>query len=160
MQEIFTRRSIRKYTSDVVSDKIIHEILKAGQNAPSAKNMRPWEFIVVRDKKMLATLSSLKPNAYMVKDCSFAIIALAKETTIFWQQDMGASVQNMLLMAEHYNVGSCWIGINEEQGDIIKNLLDIPQEYNVYTMISFGYKGDNKESNNAFDVTKIHFDKF
>ena len=160
MQEIFNRRTIRKYKQEKVGEKEIHAILKAGMNAPSAKNLRPYEFIVVRDKDMLNQLSLIKPASYMVKDCSFAIVALAKETTMFWQQDMGASVQNMLLMAEYYNIGSCWIGINEEQGDVIRNLLNIPQGLNIFTMIAFGKKDETKEPNNYFDTTKIHFEKY
>ena len=160
MQEIYTRRSYRKYKNEKVNDDIILEILKAGMNSPSARNLRPYEFVVVKDKNMLSKLSEIKPASYMVKDCAFAVVALAKITTMFWQQDLGASVQNMLLMAEHYDIGSCWIGINEEQANVIRGLLNIPTDLEVYTMISFGYKNEEKEVNDFFDETKIHFEKY
>ena len=54
---ILTRRSIRKFTGQVISDKQLNLLLKAGFQAPSAHNLQPWHFIVVKEKKNLEELA-------------------------------------------------------------------------------------------------------
>ena len=78
MEEIFSRRSIRKYTNQEITDDILHQILKAGMNAPTARNLKPFEFIVVRNKEILEKLSNTKKNSYFVKDSNITIVVLAK----------------------------------------------------------------------------------
>lgn len=51
MEEIFTRRSIRKFTNQPVGPEKIDKLVKAAMQAPSAANQQAWEFIVVQDKK-------------------------------------------------------------------------------------------------------------
>ena len=160
MQEIYSRRSIRKYQDKAVDDKIITEILKAGMNCPSAKNLRPYEFIVVRDRNMLSRLASVKPAGYMLENSAFAIVSLARETCDFWQQDMGACTENMLLMAEHYDIGSCWIGIRPEQEVILREMMGIPEDLHIFNVIAFGYKAEDKPANDFFDISRIHYEKY
>lgn len=54
MNEIFTRRSVRKFLPQPVEEEKIEKMLRAGMAAPSAGNQQPWEFYVVRDKKNIA----------------------------------------------------------------------------------------------------------
>ncbi|MCK4756644.1 nitroreductase family protein, partial [candidate division WOR-3 bacterium] len=54
------RKSIRKYKSDPIPDRVLDRILEAGRIAPSAKNIQPWHFIVIKDpgiKKRVAEAS-------------------------------------------------------------------------------------------------------
>jgi nitroreductase len=160
VKEIYSRRSIRKYTNERISDDILEKILKAGMNAPSARNTKPYEFVVVRDKDKLDVLASVKANAYMVNDSDIAIVMLLEAETEFWQLDLGATVQNMLLEAESFNIGSCWIGINKDQESYIKQELNIPDDFNIVSMISFGYKAEIKDNNNNYYHDKVHYEKY
>jgi nitroreductase len=54
---ICSRRSIRDYKEDSVSDEILREIIKAGSYAPSAANRQPWRFVVIKDKRLMKELS-------------------------------------------------------------------------------------------------------
>ena len=160
MEEIYQRRSIRKYIEKEISDEILGKIIKAGMNAPSAKNTKPYEFLVVKDRQNLQKLASLKPNVYMVKDSNVTIVMLGRKTTEFWKLDIGAVIQNMLLEAAHYDIGSCWIGINKEQEEIIKKHFRVPDDLRIISMVSFAYKGEEKENNNYFEPEKIHYEKY
>ena len=160
MEEIYLRRSIRKYISERISDEVLEKILKAGMNAPSAKNTKPYEFIIVRDKSKLEKLSMATEHAYMVKDSDLTIIVLGKEETFFWQLDLGATIQNMLLEARHYGIGSCWIGINKEQEQEVKKEFAVPAEWNIISMVSFGYPAKEKEKNDNYYPNKIHYEKY
>ena len=106
MNEIYDRRSIREYTTENISDELVEKILKAGMNAPSAMNQKPYEFIVVRDKAKLEELSLVKPHSYMVKGSSVTVIIVSNPKSSWWQVDMGAVVQNMLLEAAHHGIGA------------------------------------------------------
>lgn len=53
MENIFHRVSIRKYEDKPVEKEKILQILKAGMQAPSARNQQPWEFYVVTDKEKI-----------------------------------------------------------------------------------------------------------
>lgn len=49
IQQVLTRRSVRKYKSEPISEEVLTNILEAGRLAPSATNNQPWHFIIVRD---------------------------------------------------------------------------------------------------------------
>jgi len=72
------RKSIRKYdTRGVVTDEQIKELLEAAMLAPSACNMRPWEFIVVKDRKILDEITAWHPWTQMLKTAQAAIVVNA-----------------------------------------------------------------------------------
>ena len=79
MQEIFNRRSIRKFTTDAVEPEKIDRILRAAMQAPSAANQQPWEFIVVEDKENLKKLSDVSPYAKPVAGSAVTIALLGNE---------------------------------------------------------------------------------
>ena len=53
MEAILTRRSIRKYTKQPVSDEVVKELLKAAMYTPSAANRQPWCFFVINDRNIM-----------------------------------------------------------------------------------------------------------
>ena len=55
-EAIYNRRSVRKFKDQIISDEIIDELLKDAMAAPSACNKRPWEFYVIKNKKIQNTL--------------------------------------------------------------------------------------------------------
>ena len=69
MNEIFTRRSVRKFLPQPVEEEKIEKMLRAGMAAPSAGNQQPWEFYVVRDKKILQDLSHCSLYAGPGRNC-------------------------------------------------------------------------------------------
>lgn len=66
------RKSIRAFTSETVSDKVIKEILSIACRAPSAMNTQPWEFVVLRGNKLTqlsaAIVEKLKAGEAMQPD--------------------------------------------------------------------------------------------
>ena len=63
---ILSRKSVRKYTDQVVSEQDVLTLLKAAMAAPTGKNVRPWEFIVVRDRAILDAMAEELPYAKML----------------------------------------------------------------------------------------------
>ncbi|MBQ2909807.1 MAG: nitroreductase family protein [Bacilli bacterium] len=162
MQEIYVRRSIRKYLDKEISDEDIKKILKAGMNAPTARNLKPYEFVVVRNKETLSKLSEMKKNAYFAKDSNVTIVLLAKELSDYWQQDLGAVSENMLLEATRLGIGSCWVGItpNQDYENYVRGVLGIPQEVRVFSLMTLGYPGEVKQPNDNYYEEKVHYEKY
>ena len=109
------RRSIRKYKPGIkIPDEHIQKILEAGMMAPSARNTRPWEFVVLKSDEAKEKAVDIHPYAKHLKDASLGIIVCAKPSDIaegYYPQDCGASIENILLEALELGYGTCWCGI-------------------------------------------------
>ncbi len=162
MEEIFQRRSIRKYSKKNITNEDINKIIKAGMNAPSSWNSKPWEFIVINDKSILEKLSNVTEFSKMINDADKAIVVFGKDEKKHWQQDLAACTQNILLMATSLDIGTCWIGVapDETNENKVRKICNIPNEYRPFSIISMGYSDKEKEPNNVFDEEKIHYNIF
>ncbi len=164
---ILTRRSIRKFITDkTVDTETIKTIVKCGMYAPSARNQRMWQFIVVTNKETLNKIAELHPNAGMTKDCSFGILVCAdmnlQKSDGFFQQDLGACVQNILLAVHSFKLGAVWTGVypREDRMNIFKQLFELPANIIPFAFIPVGYPNEEKEFPERFEEEKIHFNIF
>lgn len=168
MEEIFNRRSIRKYTDQPIEKEKIEKLLRAAMQAPSAWNQQPWEFIVVQDKEKLQKLSTVSPYAKMLVNAPLAIILLGNQERIkypnYWQQDMGAAAENLLLEAVSLGLGAVWLGIHPVKVRInkLREMFDLKEGIWPYCMVSVGYpgKGQNNKFVDRFDETKVHYETY
>lgn len=161
MNEIFKRRSIRKYIDKKISDNDIELLIKAGMNAPSAHNVKPTRYLVISDKEKLEYLAMINKYGKMIKDASHAIIVCAEESNEFWSQDASASTQNILLQATSLDIGSCWIGLYPTEIEVdIKDYFKIPSEIRAFSIISLGYPAMELSENNFYDKERIHFNEW
>jgi nitroreductase len=165
MKAILTRQSIRKYTDKEVSDEIIHKLLEAAMAAPSAKNQRPWQFIVVKDKKILRDLSEVQKYGEMLKEAFCAILVcgdLRLEAAFpgYWVQGCSAATQNILLAAHDLGVGAVWTGVypREEKVKIFQKTFGMPEQVIPLNFVSLGYPAEKKEKEDRFLQERVHWD--
>jgi nitroreductase len=106
-----SRRSIRDYTDEDVTDEQVQTMLKAAMAAPSAQDLCPWHFVVVRKRKKLDKLAEIHKYASMLKKAPVGIVVCGdrKESKRHWVEDAGAATQNLLLAATALGLGSAWI---------------------------------------------------
>lgn len=161
------RRSIRKYSKKEVSKDLIHDIIKASMQAPSAKNQKPWEFLVVKNKEKLVRCSEELSNCSMVKDCDFVIVYLTDKRDLKveskYAQDLSASIQNGLLKAASLEIGSCWCGIypDEERMSLVRKVFEINEDYlEPFAVVAFGYPLNNDDFKfvDRYSEEKVHFE--
>lgn len=168
-----TRRSVRKYKSDEVESDKIEAILKAGLLAPSSKNRKPCELLVVKDKEALEKLSKArtKNESIFVKNANLAIVVMANTniTPDVWIEDAAITATLIQLESHSLGLGSCWIQVREREFDentsteeYIKDLLNIPSEYAIDSIISIGYPNQplRVSSDEKLLETRVHFEKF
>jgi len=161
MEEIFARRSVRKYKDIPVSEELVEKLLMAGMAAPSAGNEKPWYFIVINDRELLLKITEIHPYADMLKECAVAIVVCGDITLErykgYWVQDCSAATQNMLIEAVHLGLGAVWLGVYpiEERVKKIQNLIGLPENVIPLSIVSVGYPLEKPEKKNRFDKNRI-----
>lgn len=165
-EAILTRRSIRKFKSHPIPDELIEKILRAGMQAPSARNKQPWHFVLVKNREMLDKISEVHPYAYMLKEAPLGILICGDseiETTIeYIVQDCSAATQNMLLAAHDLGLGAVWLGIfpREQRVKAMRELLEIPEKIIPVSMIAVGYPDEKKSYEDRFKPERVHYEKW
>ncbi len=167
MNAIFTRRSVRNFLEKDVEKEKIDRLLRAAMQAPSAANQQPWEFLVVTGKENLNTLSQCSPYAASLKNAKVGIVVLANQERLmfkdYWQQDLGAATQNILLEAVELELGTVWYGTapDQERMKYIQNLYNLQENLVPFSVIAVGYP--KKEDANSFvdryDEKRVHYIK-
>jgi len=165
LKTINERRSIRKYTSELVPDDLIEKILRAGMMAPSAGNQQPWQFIIVRDKEKLKEISERHPYASFVKDAQAGIIvcgdmSLSLKHKEFWVQDCSACTQNMLLAAHDLGLGAVWVSSypDVERMKLFSEICNLPEYVIPLSFISLGFPAQKISAIDRFKKERIHYD--
>lgn len=107
LDNIFARKSVRTYLNKGVEKEKIDLMLRAGMAAPSGKDVRPWEFIVVSDRAKLDSMAAALPYAKMLTQARNAIIVCGDSVrSSYWYLDCSAAAQNILLAAESLGLGA------------------------------------------------------
>lgn len=160
-----TRRSIRKYTDEMLSPDDVKLILQAGLMSPSSKRTNGWEFVVVEDKETLEALSRCKDlGAKLIAGAALAIVVLADPLkSDVWIEDASIASILMQLQAEDLGLGSCWVQVRERFGadekpadEYVRELLDIPLQMQVLSIIAIGKKDEVRK---PFDEKKLQWEK-
>ena len=145
---ILKRRSIRSYDKKDVPNEFIGKMLEAAIHAPSAGNLQPWEFIVVKDLKTKEELSNAALGQDHVKEAPVVIVVCVnpeksaekygeRGRNLYCIQDTAAAIQNMLLTATDLGLGTCWVGAFEEER--VKDILRIPENLRPVALITVGF---------------------
>lgn len=162
MDSIFHRTSVRNFIDRPVEQEKIIKILQAAMAAPSAGNQQPWEFYVVTNKLILENLSQSSPYAGCTKEAPLAVIACYRKDIQYpeyAQIDLSASVENLMLEADHLGLGTVWLGIAplEERMNRVRGILNIPKELEAFAIIPCGYPLKEAKQQNRYDENRIHY---
>lgn len=166
MSVIFQRRSIRKYTTQQVSEEMIEQLLRAGMAAPSAGNEQSWEFVVIRDRAVLDEIPKFHLHSKMLPEANCAIVVCGDlnrdKLNGFWVQDCSAAAQNILLMAQELGLGAVWLGGYPDQSRIqpLEKLLNLPQNIIPLCIIPVGHPAESRGEIDRFDPGRIHRDRW
>ncbi|MGI6453101.1 MAG: nitroreductase family protein [Syntrophomonadaceae bacterium] len=166
MLELFQRRrSIRKYQDRPLTQDQLDLLVKAALLPPSSRNNKPWEFVFVTDKELLKKLAASKEHgSAFLQGAVLGIVVIADPAkSDVWIEDVAIASTYLHLMATELGLGSCWIQIRErfhspsvKSEDYIKELLNIPENYRVGTIIAVGYPDEAKD---AYKVENLGYDK-
>ena len=169
MDTILSRRSIRKYTAEPVSDEMITRFLEAAMSAPSAGNEQPWHFVVIRERAILDEIPKFHRYSQMLREAPAAIVvcgnmrrALPGPTKRFWVQDCSAATENILLAASGSGLGAVWVGVHPIGPFVtsVRRALSLPKHVAPLCVIYVGHPAEEKEPRSQYDEMRVHWQEY
>jgi len=150
-QVIKSRRSVRKFLDRKIPDVVLYAILEAGNAAPAAGNHPNWKFIIVEDKETKKAIARAALKQDWIAQAPVIVVACsdpaslvreygAKARETFAAHNVAAAIQNMLLAAANFGIGSTWIGAFAETP--IRKECRIPDNIDIIAVIPFGYAAE------------------
>ena len=167
---IMKRRSIRKFKDEKLTGEQIQELVNAGLLAPTSKNNKAVELIVVDDIDTILKLKDCRNMGTIglqTAPCAIVVIGDSEKSDV-WVEDASIAASYIQLRAEDIGLGSVWIQMrnrvseSDSSENEIRKLLNIPEKYGVLCILAIGYKNENKEAYTENDVeeSREHYNKF
>ncbi len=151
-EAIKNRKSIRKYKPTPIPEETLRKILGAMRIAPSAKNLQPWKFVIVRDEEIKRKLIPACNNQKFIAEAPVIVAGCALEDECFaymggymgsWPVDLAIAFDHLMLAAASEGLGTCWIGSFKEEK--VKEVLQIPKNVRVVGLTPIGFPDENPD---------------
>jgi nitroreductase len=161
LQAIRRRRSVRKFTGAPVSHEKIVAALEAAMAAPSARNLRPWSFLVATERPRVAALCQAHPHAGFGANAGAVILPFGSKGSHKWfDQDMAAATENLLIAIADLGLGATWCGMDDERQAAIRALVDLPEDQFVFALIPVGVPAEVPAARTQFEASRVHWERF
>ena len=135
---IRSRLTVRSFKPDPVPGRVVNRMLRAARWAPSARNRQPWHFVVIQSRDTLDAIGAIASSGGFIGQAPLAI-AVVMDRGGRPEFDAGRSLQQIELAAWSEGVGGCVAGVRGEENGKVKELLGIPEDKELVTVMAFGY---------------------
>ena len=166
IEAIEQRSSVRSFTNESVPEPTIGRLVEAALRAPSAGNIQPWQLVVVFKEEVRQSLAAACPREGFIADAAVHIVvclergksekAFGQRGEAYQYQDIGAAIENMLLAAAGYGLGTCWVGDFPE--DKVSQILQLGGDLRPVAIIAVGHTKEKPPlvpQRNANDVVRV-----
>ena len=167
LEAIRTRRSVRRYTSEPVSEKDVQVLLEAAMAAPSAANQQAWHFVVIDERVLLDRIPDFHPYCPFIREAPLGIVvcgdlSLDRTDGMFWVQDCSAATENLLLAAHAIGLGAVWLAVYpiDERVQGIRDLLALPEHLVPLNIIAVGHPAEVPPPSHRFDPARVSRNRF
>jgi nitroreductase len=160
-EAIYTRRSIRQFTDEPLSEAQLENLFRAAMAATNSGNQQPWRFIVIDEPKLRDTIGSLEleRGAYHVSPQLVVVCADigSMKWKMHWLADCGAAIQNMLLAAQALGLGGVWQELYpyHKRVAVVRELLGIPNTVYPMAVVAIGHPANQPEPTDRYDPEKV-----
>lgn len=160
-----SRRSVRRYTEEPLTDEQLKQIVSAALLAPSGHSKYPCEFIIVKNRELLERMSHCRKGvAKMLAGAAAAIVVVAdKDKSDTFVEDSCVAMMSMELLATSIGVGNCWIQVRNRDAEddspseeYLRGLLNFPQNFACQAILSLGIPAKEPR---ARELDQLNFDK-
>jgi nitroreductase len=151
LEAIMTRRSVRAFTDEPVTDDQLEKVLRAAMAAPSAHNEQPWRIVATRDPDVLKRWSLATPFARPLAGATAGLLVCGETVAIkhagFWIDDCGAATQNALLAAHGMGLGAVWIGVYPSKVLVanLRRIVKAPRSVTPFALVALGHPAQRPE---------------
>ena len=153
IEAIKKRRSIRQYLDKEIPEETLRTILECARIAPSAGNRQPWVFVVVKSKEIREQLMEAAGKQVSIVQAPVVIVVCAdpevagaryedRGRTLYCFQDTAAAVENIVLAAASFDLGTCWIGAFKETD--VRKALNLPFNLRPVAMVPIDYPNQER----------------
>ncbi|MGA1869335.1 MAG: nitroreductase family protein [bacterium] len=158
---IKNRKSQRTFIDKTIRAKDIEAIIDAARYAATARNIQPWEFIIVTEKEMKNKIAQIATTGSFIAQAAACVIVFCEDTK-YYLEDGCAATENILLAATAMGISSCWVaGDKKPYTQTINKLLDVPLRYKLISLIALGYPDEEKEAPEKRPLHDVmHWEKF
>lgn len=161
IEAIRTRRSVRQFRREAVSDETINAVLESGSWAPSGKNNQPWKFAVMRDRVIKESLASLTHSGSIIRESAVCIAVFLDHSRVYDRtkdvQAVGACIQNMLLAIQGLGLGGVWLGEILKNKEKVRELLGGGEHLELMAVVAFGHPSKRLSSGERDPLEKNVF---
>ena len=140
-----TRRSVRSYSDTPVPDEVLKRVLEAARLAPSANNVQPWRYVIVRDPGRVRELARLAAGQMFIAQAPVVLVLCAEAYVDrgswiggnMYLVDATISMDHLVLAARNEGLGTCWVGAFDRGG--LEKFLDLPSGVHPVMITPLGY---------------------
>jgi len=169
-EAIKERRSVRAYTDEAVSDEDVERLIEAARWAPSAGNIQPWAFVIVKDAETKQKLYGAALNQTLIQQAPVVIVICAdlirssrgygsRGVHLYSIQDTAAAIENILLAAQELGLATCWVGAFHE--DEVAEAVKAPRHVRPVAMVAVGYLTERPVAPHKRSINEIvHYETF
>jgi nitroreductase len=159
LEGIYSRRSVRGYTDQLVEREQLMEIIKAGTWAPSGLNNQPWRFVIVQEKEIRKRLAGFTKYRTIIESAPACIAVFIDRDAMYNDvkdyQAMGACIQNMLLAAHAFALGAVWLGEILNNAEHVRAFLELPPEIELMAVIAIGHPIVKKRTSQRREIKEV-----
>lgn len=164
MDAIRERRSVRQFQPDPIPEPTLGRILEAAQWAPSAGNLQPFRFHVVYSNDLKEGLKVASYNQAFIAQAPVVVVVTVlpgqsgnrygeRGTDLYCLQDSAAAIQNLMLAATGFGIGSCWVGAYNDEA--VTKVLELSDEERPVAIIPLGYPVNKVEAPPRYQLEKV-----
>jgi len=169
-EAIKNRKSVRAYSDEKVSEEDVKRLIDAARLAPSAGNIQPWEFVIVKNMEMKRKLSDAALNQTFIQTAPVVIVVFADVTRssrgygnrgqhLYSLQDTAAATENILLAAQELGLATCWVGAFRENE--VAKALQAPRNLRPVAIVPVGHPAESPAAPPKRSVNEIvHYETF
>lgn len=161
MDAIRKRHSVRSFSPGAVPAEMIEKIVDAGRLAPTARNLQPWEFVVVTDRETREAIAGVATTGPFIATAPVCVAVFCKETKYFLE-DGCAATENIIIAARAHGLGHCWVaGDKKPHASEVAALLGVPDGYRLVSLIALGFPDGEPEAPKKRPLSEVlHWEKF
>ncbi|WP_313343874.1 nitroreductase family protein [Sedimentibacter sp.] len=159
-----SRKSVRFFKKDDISNNLIMKLIEAAQAAPSAGNCQPWHFYIVKNKDLIRRIRKEACKQDFIENAPVLLIVCAdiarsesrykgRGKGLYYIQDTAAAIQNILLCAHNLGIGACWCGHFDEK--LLTNIMNLQDGFRPMAVIPMGYPKKDSPNTERRNIEEI-----
>lgn len=160
IEALKTRRSVRAFADRSVPKEILEDIVDCGRLAATARNVQPWEFVVVTDAATRRRIADVADTGRFIADAAACIVVLSQDTK-YYLEDGSAATQNLLVAARAHGLGSCWVaGDKKPYAEAVLKIVGAPADQRLVSLVAVGYAAQTPSPAKRGLAEVLHWERF